>query len=87
MSLHVLHLFLQPIDRAFDLDNMPRDLGVVRFARDRVGLAQHLLRDEIQFSPCMIASAAGLLKCFQMMRQPLDFLANVRHAQRRRRHP
>ena len=38
--LHILHLFLQPINRALDLDNMPGNLGVVGFAADRVRLAK-----------------------------------------------
>src|SRR5688572_27398516 len=65
---HVLHLLFQPIDRAFDLDDMPGDLRVVRLRRDRVGLAKHLLGDEVELSARVLIRPAGLLKRLEMMR-------------------
>ena len=46
----VLDQFTHPLDRTFDLDHDRRYLGVSGFRTDRVGLSEHLLDDEIQFS-------------------------------------
>ena len=57
---------------------MLRDLRIIRLARDRVRLTQHLLRDKIQLPTRMLPRPASLLKRIQMARQPLDLLADVR---------
>ena len=56
---------------------MPGDLRVVRLARDRVRLAEHLLRDEIQLAPRVLVGAAGVLERLEVMPQPLDFFRDV----------
>src|SRR5215203_2666845 len=71
--LDILNLLLQPVDRSLDLDRVPSDRGVVRLACDRVGFAEHFLRDEVELAAGVIAVAAGILKCLQMVREPLDF--------------
>jgi hypothetical protein len=75
--LDVLNLFLQPIDRALDLDDVPRRSRVVGLARDRVGLAEHLLRDEVELAARVFALAARVLERLEVMRQPLDLLGDV----------
>ena len=46
-SLDVLDHLANPLDRRLDLDNVPRDLYVVRFRADRVRFAEHLLGNKL----------------------------------------
>ncbi len=73
----VLDLFLEPVDRALDFDDVPGDLGVVGLCGDGVGLAEHFLGDEIELPAGVLAGSAGVLESFEMAGEPLDFLADV----------
>ena len=48
LSFHVLHLLLDAVDIALHLDDLPTYLHVQTLAGDRVRLAEHLLRQEVQ---------------------------------------
>jgi hypothetical protein len=71
-------LFLQPIDRAFDLDDRLCDQGIISLASDGIGFSQHFLADEIELSARVVASAAGLFEGFEMMRQTLNLFGDIR---------
>src|SRR4051812_26508098 len=69
--LDILNLLLHPIDLTLDLDDVPGDRRIVRLAGDRVRLPQHLLADEVQLPPGVLAVPTGLLKRIQVARKPL----------------
>src|SRR5688500_17587279 len=73
----VLDLFLQAIDGAFDFDDVPRNFGVVGFAGDGVGFAEHFLGNKIELTAGVLAGSATLLEGIEMGCEALDFLADV----------
>ena len=72
LSLHVLDLFLDPVDPGLDLDDGPADGAVVALRADGVRLAKHLLGNEV-------ARPAGRLVAVSLVDDPAELIEVAGH--------
>src|SRR4051812_48805219 len=77
VSLHVLHLFLKPVDCALNVNDVVSDAGIVGFATDGVRFAQQLLRQKIQLSARAFTLLAETFKLVQVRTQAGYFLVDI----------
>jgi hypothetical protein len=75
--LNILNLLFESVDRAFYFYYELGDLGVGGFAGDGVGLAEHFLGDEIEFSAGLVGFVAALPELLQVRIEAGDFLGDV----------
>src|SRR3954471_15343050 len=75
--LDILDLLADPLDLGFQFYNEGAQRSRARLRAHRVHLAQHFLRKKIEFLPRRFSAVHGLLRLFDVMRQPRQLLSHV----------
>src|ERR671933_396494 len=68
--LDILNLFADALDFGLQFYNQRPDVGRTRLRAHRIDFTQHLLREEVEFLACRIASVDRFLHLLHVMRQP-----------------
>src|SRR5262249_25935115 len=76
--LDVLHQLANLLQRPLDLDDVPRDVDVAGLRADGVGLAEHLLGEELQLAAGALRLVDDVLELAEVAGQPDDLLTDVR---------
>src|SRR5205814_2475682 len=77
-SLDVLHLFAKLFQLRLQGDDLARDQTVVGLRADRVHLAVHLLRQEIESAPDRFLGLHTVVELLEMAFHPGQLLRNIR---------
>src|SRR5438270_9663969 len=75
--LDILDLLADPLDLGFQFYNEGAQRRGARLRAHRVHFAQHFLRQKIKFFPRRFSTAHGLLRLFDVMREPRQLLGHI----------